>query len=94
MKGIHPVVYSTRFKFSIGVLSRDGGIFSSVCVGVYSECRSIKMINSKMDLLSGWMAVPTSLGAPVPRIVSIVSIGTSLEVANSSSEVVCPLLQK
>lgn len=36
--------------------------------------RSVKMINLEVDLLSGWMAMPPSLGAPVPKTVFIVSI--------------------
>lgn len=35
---------------------------------------SIKIINSEVDLLSYWMAVPTSLGAPVPKTIFIVPV--------------------
>lgn len=35
---------------------------------------SIKIINSEVALLTGWMEVPASLGAPVPKTVFIVSI--------------------
>lgn len=33
---------------------------------------SIKIINSEVGLLSDWMAVPPSLGAPIPKAVFIV----------------------
>lgn len=54
-----------------------------------------KLLISEVDLLSELMAVPAFLGIPVPKTFYVYpALGTSLQVANLSSEVVCPLLQE
>lgn len=62
-------------------LDSISGLGSFLGIQEYSYLRkkiqsvgSRKIINSKVYLLSDWMAVPTSLGAPVPKTVFIVSI--------------------
>lgn len=88
----------------IVVLDLMSGFDSFLEMEVYSHLRFKKKIRlwevyklliSEVDLLSELMAVPTFLGVPVPKTFYVYpALGTSLEVVNLSSEVVCPLLQE
>lgn len=75
MMEICSLVSSIGFNFGVGLLLGNGGVLLSEGRKKTPQIvESIKIINSEVDLLSYWMVVPTSLGAPVPKTIFIVPI--------------------
>lgn len=80
-----------EFNFRVGLLSKNGGILLSG--GRMQNVGSLRIPTSKVDGLSSWWQGLCPWGLLLPELF-LLFLSVSLEVVNSSSEVVCPLLQE